>query len=244
MFGTGLAANVSAQTQLKAELLDTYKNRPPSAAVQKNDVAVLLSFVYKSSSRIAGGAARPVGVQLEGNVRRVRHTGGRQPRRSELGARPNGRPATLFQRVVTAACRRRLPPSTRFRSAGTRRPPSGLRSPAFRTSRPSRTELPWQLVSVLVARQAEIRAGLPVDALLRLGRERIERRQRGRSPSRVRVVMSILFTSAIAAWLKRFQTWTGRTTRRWRGRQPEAVVHRQVGAVDRVGAEPSRSVKK
>jgi putative salt-induced outer membrane protein YdiY len=47
MFGVGLAANITAQTQLKAELLDTFKNRPPSDTVQKNDVAVLLSFVYK-----------------------------------------------------------------------------------------------------------------------------------------------------------------------------------------------------
>lgn len=47
IFGVGLAANITSQTQLKAELLDTFKNRPPSETVQKNDVAVLLSFVYK-----------------------------------------------------------------------------------------------------------------------------------------------------------------------------------------------------
>jgi hypothetical protein len=47
IFGVGLAANITAQTQLKAELLDTFKNRPPTVTVQKNDVAVLLSFVYK-----------------------------------------------------------------------------------------------------------------------------------------------------------------------------------------------------
>ena len=47
IFGVGVAANITAQTQLKAELLDTFKNRPPSDNVQKNDVAVLLSFVYK-----------------------------------------------------------------------------------------------------------------------------------------------------------------------------------------------------
>jgi putative salt-induced outer membrane protein YdiY len=47
IFGLGLAANVTAQTQLKAELLDTYKNKPPTADVKKNDVAILLSFVYK-----------------------------------------------------------------------------------------------------------------------------------------------------------------------------------------------------
>ena len=47
VFGAGLAANISARTQFKGELLDTYKNRPPSVLVKKNDVAVLLSFVYK-----------------------------------------------------------------------------------------------------------------------------------------------------------------------------------------------------
>jgi hypothetical protein len=47
VFGIGIAANISAQTQLKAELLDTFKNLPPTSAVQKNDLAVLVSFVYK-----------------------------------------------------------------------------------------------------------------------------------------------------------------------------------------------------
>jgi putative salt-induced outer membrane protein YdiY len=47
IFGVGLAANVTAQTQLKFELLETFKNRPPSDDVKKSDVAILLSFVYK-----------------------------------------------------------------------------------------------------------------------------------------------------------------------------------------------------
>ena len=47
IFGVGLAANITAGTQLKAELLDTFKNKPPTADVKKNDVAILLSFVYK-----------------------------------------------------------------------------------------------------------------------------------------------------------------------------------------------------
>lgn len=47
VFGAGLAANISARTQFKGEVLDTYKSTPPSAAVDKNDVAVLLSFVFK-----------------------------------------------------------------------------------------------------------------------------------------------------------------------------------------------------
>ena len=47
IFGAGLAANITEQTQLKAEFLETFKNRPPVATVKKSDIAVLLSFVYK-----------------------------------------------------------------------------------------------------------------------------------------------------------------------------------------------------
>lgn len=47
IFGAGLAANITAQTQMKLEFLETFKNRPPSADVQKGDIAFLLSFVYK-----------------------------------------------------------------------------------------------------------------------------------------------------------------------------------------------------
>lgn len=43
----GIAANVTNTIQMKAELLDTFKNKPVSAAVVKNDVAVILSLVYK-----------------------------------------------------------------------------------------------------------------------------------------------------------------------------------------------------
>lgn len=46
-FGVGIAASISTKTQLKAEFLDTYKAKPPFADVEKNDVAILLSFVYK-----------------------------------------------------------------------------------------------------------------------------------------------------------------------------------------------------
>ena len=46
-FSTGLAASITTATQLKVELLDTYKTEPPSADIKKNDVAVLVSFVYK-----------------------------------------------------------------------------------------------------------------------------------------------------------------------------------------------------
>lgn len=47
VFSLGLAAAMSTRTQLKVELLDTYKHRPPLATVQKNDVTVLVAVVYK-----------------------------------------------------------------------------------------------------------------------------------------------------------------------------------------------------
>ena len=46
-FGVGLAASITAATQMKVEFLDTYKARPPLPGVDKNDIAVLVSFVYK-----------------------------------------------------------------------------------------------------------------------------------------------------------------------------------------------------
>ena len=46
-FGIGVAAGMSTHTQLKIEVLDTYKNKPPSASVKKNDVATIIAVVYK-----------------------------------------------------------------------------------------------------------------------------------------------------------------------------------------------------
>lgn len=46
-FGIGVAASITAATQMKVEFLDTYKAKPPLPTVQKNDIAVLVSFVYK-----------------------------------------------------------------------------------------------------------------------------------------------------------------------------------------------------
>jgi putative salt-induced outer membrane protein YdiY len=45
-FGAGIAASITAATQLKLEVLDTYKARP-LAGIEKNDIATLVSFVYK-----------------------------------------------------------------------------------------------------------------------------------------------------------------------------------------------------
>jgi putative salt-induced outer membrane protein YdiY len=47
VFGAGLAASVTGGTQIKIEFLDTYKARPPTDDVRKNDIATLVSFVYK-----------------------------------------------------------------------------------------------------------------------------------------------------------------------------------------------------
>lgn len=46
-FAVGLTASITAAVQLKVELIDTYKTRPPSAGVVRNDVAVLVSALYK-----------------------------------------------------------------------------------------------------------------------------------------------------------------------------------------------------
>lgn len=46
-FGAGIAASITAGTQMKVEFVDTYKSRPPLPGVKKNDIAVLVSFVYK-----------------------------------------------------------------------------------------------------------------------------------------------------------------------------------------------------
>lgn len=46
-FGVGIAATISMRTQLKVELLDTYKSLPPLPTIQPNDVAVLMAIVYK-----------------------------------------------------------------------------------------------------------------------------------------------------------------------------------------------------
>jgi hypothetical protein len=38
---------MSTRTQLKVEALDTFKNKPPLPTIKANDVAVLMSIVYK-----------------------------------------------------------------------------------------------------------------------------------------------------------------------------------------------------
>ncbi len=46
-FSAGLAVAIVSKAQLKAEILDTYKNRPPNETVKKNDIAIVMGIVYK-----------------------------------------------------------------------------------------------------------------------------------------------------------------------------------------------------
>lgn len=46
-FNVGIAASLTTRTQLKFEVVDTFKNRPPTAEVKKNDVSTLVSVLYK-----------------------------------------------------------------------------------------------------------------------------------------------------------------------------------------------------
>jgi len=46
-FTAGVAAALTARTQVKVELLDAYASRPPTAEVKKNDVALITALVYK-----------------------------------------------------------------------------------------------------------------------------------------------------------------------------------------------------
>lgn len=47
-FGAGVAVAMSTRTQLKFEVLDVYKNKPPTASVKKNDIATVVALVFKS----------------------------------------------------------------------------------------------------------------------------------------------------------------------------------------------------
>lgn len=46
-FNAGIALAITDGTQLKVEILDTYKTKPTAADIKSNDIATLLSFVYK-----------------------------------------------------------------------------------------------------------------------------------------------------------------------------------------------------
>lgn len=46
-FSVGLATRISERVQLSIDLLDTFKNRPPTAATKKNDVALVTAITSK-----------------------------------------------------------------------------------------------------------------------------------------------------------------------------------------------------
>ncbi len=46
-FRIGLTLSVTTKVQAKIELLDTYKTKPPTSDVKKNDLATVLALVYK-----------------------------------------------------------------------------------------------------------------------------------------------------------------------------------------------------
>jgi putative salt-induced outer membrane protein len=46
-FSLGLTTTVTGNLQLKLEFIDSYKNKPPSLSVKKNDTAFLTTFVVK-----------------------------------------------------------------------------------------------------------------------------------------------------------------------------------------------------
>jgi putative salt-induced outer membrane protein YdiY len=47
-FGAGVAIAVSSRIQVKFEVLDVYKNKPPTPDFGKNDVATVVAIVFKS----------------------------------------------------------------------------------------------------------------------------------------------------------------------------------------------------
>ena len=47
-FGAGVAVAVSSRTPLKFDVVDVFKNKPPTADVKKNDVATVVAIVFKS----------------------------------------------------------------------------------------------------------------------------------------------------------------------------------------------------
>ena len=46
-FSVGLAAGITNRTQLKFEVMDTFKNKPPTPDIKKNDVSTLVSVLFK-----------------------------------------------------------------------------------------------------------------------------------------------------------------------------------------------------
>lgn len=47
-FGAGIAVAINTRVQLKVELLDIYKNKPPLPTIKKNDLATLIAVVFRN----------------------------------------------------------------------------------------------------------------------------------------------------------------------------------------------------
>ena len=45
-FNVGVAASLTNRTQIKFEIVDTFKNKPPTADIKKNDVSTIVSAIY------------------------------------------------------------------------------------------------------------------------------------------------------------------------------------------------------
>ncbi len=46
-FNIGIAASLTNRTQLKFEVVDTFKNKPPAVNIKKNDISTIVSAIYK-----------------------------------------------------------------------------------------------------------------------------------------------------------------------------------------------------
>jgi putative salt-induced outer membrane protein YdiY len=46
-FGIGIAASITSRSELKAEVLDNFKNQPVARELKRNDLSVLVSILYK-----------------------------------------------------------------------------------------------------------------------------------------------------------------------------------------------------
>jgi hypothetical protein len=46
-FGAGVTASLTTRSQLKVEMIDTFKNLPPAPSTKKNDVALVVSILFK-----------------------------------------------------------------------------------------------------------------------------------------------------------------------------------------------------
>src|SRR5207244_5165891 len=46
-FAAGLTTSINKRLELKFEFLDSYKNKPPTPAIKKNDTVLVMTFLVK-----------------------------------------------------------------------------------------------------------------------------------------------------------------------------------------------------